>query len=517
MSVPTGRAAAAPKPAALVVSNLSKTFPGTKALRSVSFAVRRGEVHALLGGNGSGKSTLVKVLAGVYQGDPGGTLHLDGNAVASQSMTPERARQLGLHFVHQHPAVFPDLTVAENMAVGHGFDRRGVGINWKATRRRTQALLERFHINATPSQSLRSLRPSARTMVAIARALQDQNDAHTGLLVLDEPTAALPAEEVDLLLTSLRRFANAGQTILFISHRLDEVASFADRATVLRDGVLAGTLDRGHITHDRMVELITGRAIERAFPPAPPRRDAPVVLSARNISTGPVHDVSFDLHRGEVLGIAGLLGSGRTELLRALFGAAGVGHGQIALHNQLVKFRDIGEAVDAGIAYVPEDRAADAAFGDLSVTHNLSAAIVKRHWKSGWLKTRAEHADARWCIDRFGIRAHSERQPMNTLSGGNQQKAILARWLEREPAVLLLDEPTQGVDVGARTDIYTLVNDAVTQGCAAIVVTSDFEELSHVAHRVLVLAGGRFVAELHAPDIDPARLTQLSFAQEMAS
>jgi ribose transport system ATP-binding protein len=518
---PRGRrhqSGAAPVPGALVVSNLSKTFPGTRALQSVSFAVRRGEVHALLGGNGSGKSTLVKVLAGVHQGDSGGTLHIGGTAVPADAMTPAKAREAGLRFVHQHPAVFPTLTVAENMAMGRGFETRSGGsIRWKAERRRTQELLDRFHIAASPTQELKTLRPSARTMVAIARALQDQEGSDTGLLVLDEPTAALPAEEVDLLLTALRRYADAGQTILFISHRLDEVAAFADRATVLRDGQLAGTIDRGEITHNRMVELITGRTIDRAFPLAPPITTSSVVLAARHLSSGPVHDVSFDLHRGEVLGIAGLLGSGRTELLRALFGAAAVRQGTIELNGQPAKFRDIGDAVARGIAYVPEDRAADAAFHDLSVTDNVTAASVRRHWRGGWLSQGQAHRDARWCIDRFRIRAHSERQPMNTLSGGNQQKAVLARWLEREPAVLLLDEPTQGVDVGARSDIYALVNDAVAQGAAAIVVSSDFEELSHVAHRVLVLADGRFVAEVRPPHLDPARLTQLSFAQEMAS
>jgi ribose transport system ATP-binding protein len=505
-------------PAALVVNNLSKTFPGTQALRSVSFAVRRGEVHALLGGNGSGKSTLVKVLAGLHRGDPGGSLQVGPVVVRSDHMTPVQARDLGLHFVHQHPSVFPDLSVAENLAIGHGFETVGPAwIRGRALRQRTQALLDRFGIDARPTQLMGSLRPSARTMVAIARALQDQEDAHSGVLVLDEPTAALPAAEVERLLDALRRYAAAGQTIVFISHRLDEVEAFADRATVLRDGQMAGTLERGELSHDRIVELITGRTIERAFPSAPTVAQGDVVLGVRNLATGPVEDASFDLHRGEVLGIAGLLGSGRTELLRAVFGAEPVRAGTIYVDGAPVTFRSVANAMHAGMAYVPEDRASDAAFEDLTVTDNITAARVPHYYRSGWLGTRPANRDARDCIGRFGIRAHSERQLMSTLSGGNQQKAVLARWLECRPAVLLLDEPTQGVDVGARSDIYALVNDAVAQGCAVIVVTSDFEELSHVAHRVLVLAGGRFVAELHAPDIDAARLTQLSFAQEVAS
>jgi ribose transport system ATP-binding protein len=503
---------------ALVVSDVSKTYPGTRALRSVSFSVHPGEVHALLGGNGSGKSTFVKVLAGVVKGDAGGTLVLGGTPVPADRMTPDRAKELGLHVVHQHPAVFPDLSVAENLAIGRGFATSGAGgIKWRELRRRTQEVLDRFGIDADPRQELRRLRPSTRTMVAIARALQDQDDAHSGLLVLDEPTASLPAAEVDRLLTALRGYANAGQTILFISHRLDEIAAFADRATVLRDGQLAGTLERHQLTHDNMVHLITGRALEQAFPIAPPAQLGEVVLSVRDLAAGPLHDISFDLHRGEVLGIAGLLGAGRTELLRSLFGAQAIKQGTIAVQGRTVRFRHIGEAVEAGIAYVPEDRAADAAFPDMTVADNVNAASVTRHWSGGWLRNTAAAKYARGCIERFGIRTSSENARMSSLSGGNQQKAVMARWLERSPSILLLDEPTQGVDIGARADLYALVNQAVAGGCAVIVVTSDFEELSHVAQRVLVLAGGRFVAELRAPNIDPAHLTQLSFAQEVAS
>jgi ribose transport system ATP-binding protein len=502
---------------ALAVSGLSKTFPGTRALRSVSLTVHPGEIHALLGGNGSGKSTLVKVLAGVVRGDPGGTVTLGGMTVPSDRMTPERARALGLHVVHQDPAVFPELTVAENLALGRGFATTGIGaIRRRELHQRTQALLDRFEIDADPRQPLQRLRPAAQTMVAIARALQDQEDASTGILVLDEPTAALPATEVDRLLGSLRRYADAGQTIVFISHRLDEVQSFADRATVLRDGRVAGELSGDELTHDRMVELITGRSVGRAYPTPPPSPHGEIVLAVQHLDSGPVHDVSFALRQGEILGIAGLLGSGRTGLLRALFGAAPIRSGVIGVrqggHLVPARFRDIGDAVAAGLAYVPENRATDAAFADLTVTENVTAASVKRYWRGGWLRTGAARRDARRCIQHFGIHARPD-QRMGSLSGGNQQKAVLARWLDQDPAILLLDEPTQGVDVGARAEIYALVNRAVADGCAAIVVTSDFEELAHVAQRVLVLAGGRSVGEVHPPHLDAARLTQLSFAR----
>ena len=355
-------------------------------------------------------------------------------------------------------------------------------------------------------------------MVAIARALQDQEGEQTGVLVLDEPTASLPAAEVEHLLSALRRYAAAGQTILFVSHRLDEVVGFADQATVLRDGQVAGTLTGDEITENRLIELIAGRALDRLFPDMPEVVSDEHVIEVSHLSGGPLRDVSFGLRKGEVLGIAGLLGSGRSELLKMLFGAYGSKGGTISLDGKPVRFRDIGDAMDAGIAYVPEDRGTEASFPAMSVSDNLSAAIIPNYWKGLRLRDRRARADSRSAIDQFFIKASSEQQRMATLSGGNQQKVIVARWLRREPKVLLLDEPTQGVDVNARAEIYALVRNAVAAGCSVLVVTSDFEELSHVSDRVLVLAGGTITAELNAPDIEPARLTELAYrTKEVAS
>lgn len=498
---------------ALEVAHVSKSFVGTRALENVSFQVQRGHIHALMGGNGSGKSTLIKIMAGIYHGEPGGTITVDGKSVASDHTTPGGARHIGLHFVHQNPAVFGDLSVAENLAVGNGFDTTALwSIKRGVLKRRTQALIERFDIHATPDTLLRTLRPAERAMVAIARALQDQEGETSGVLVLDEPTASLPRAEVIRLMLAIERYAKSGQTILFVSHRLDEVIESADAATVLRDGELAGSLAKDEITEPNLIELIAGRPLDRMFPEMPEVKSDETAVEAKSVAGGPLRDVSFRLRRGEVLGIAGLLGSGRSELLKMIFGAYPVRGGTWELDGRPVDFGNIGEAMRAGVAYVPEDRHGDAAFPDMTLSENLTAATVDEYWRRLRLTHGAADADARESVRRFFIRSSSEKQRMSTLSGGNQQKVILARWLRRNPKVLLLDEPTQGVDVNARAEIYSLVHDAVEAGTSVLLVTSDFEELAHVSDRVIVLSGGRIVAEVNPPDIDPMRLTELAFS-----
>lgn len=503
---------------ALRIERLSKTFPGTRALQNVSFGVEQGTIHALLGGNGSGKSTLIKILAGVYQGDPGGVFAVSGTEVASDRTTPAHAKALGLRFVHQNPAVFPALSVAENIAIGARFQTRAGAIRWSALRRRTQVLLDRFEIDVRPTVTMSTVRPATRAMIAIARALQDQEGDATGVLVLDEPTASLPRTEVEVLLAALARYAAHGQTILLVSHRLDEVIESATRATVLRDGQLAGTLERSDITGPNLIRLIAGRNIRQVFPEMPAVTSQDVVLSLRNLAGGPLRGVNVDLVRGEVLGIAGLLGSGRSELLKIVFGAGGTGGGVIELDGHPVTFRDIGKAMAAGVAYVPEDRPREASFPEMSVSENLSAAVVSSYWKRFRLQHGAADHDARRSITDFLVRASSDQQTMSTLSGGNQQKVILARWLRRSPKILLLDEPTQGVDINARAEIYALIRDAVARGCSVLLVTSDFEELSRVCDRAVVLANGRITGEFRSPDMTPAQLTEAVFAiQETAA
>lgn len=501
----------------LQVRRLSKAYSGTLALDDVDLDIREGEVHALLGGNGSGKSTLVKCLAGVETPEPGGVLELGAGAVPADHWSADKAYAAGLRFVHQQPAVFPELSIAENIAFGRAFPRnRTGGIAWKQLNDRTADLLERFHVSALPTTPLGALRAADRTRVAIIRAVQDREDASSGVLVLDEPTAALPAPEVEQLLASLRRYAAAGQTILYVSHRLDEVLSVADRVTVLRDGSKVATVDAAGLSEADLIELIVGRPLDRLFPEHGESPDGAVVLSTRNLRGGPLHDVSLDLHRGEILGVAGLLGSGRSELLRMLFGAYPVAGGTITVGGRDVRFADPTKAMEAGIAYVPEERYADALFLGESVRHNITAGAAGSYFSRLMFEHGRERSDSADAIRRFLIHVASDRQPVETLSGGNAQKVVLARWLSRQPAVLLLDEPTQGVDIGARSEIYALVRAATLTGTSVLLVANDPEELAHACDRVVVLRDGRIAAEVRPP-LEAHRVTELVNSTERPS
>lgn len=509
-----------PAPEALRTERLSKTFPGTKALSNVNLSIRRGEMVALLGGNGSGKSTLIKLLAGVHRADPGGRIVVGSSVTDADQWTPGHARSANLRFVHQSLGLFADLTVAENIAIGRGFERSALRINWAATRRHARSVLERFHVQAAPDTVVSDLRPADQTMVAIARALQDQEGEHEAILLLDEPTAALPASEVAVLHDALRRYRAAGQTIIYVSHRLDEVHAIADRMTVLRDGELIASVAASETTERDLVMLITGRgspaaaatsvaAIDRTASASQPDR-----VAISGLRAGPLNDVDLRVARGEIVGVAGLLGSGRTTLLRALFGDVR-SSGELRIDDQVHVFDRPGQAMTAGLAYLPEDRARDGAFDGLSVQANLSAAVVPTYWRRCRLHHRVERDDARGLIAEYSIRAASEADPIGSLSGGNQQKVMLARWMRREPRVLLLDEPTQGVDVGARADIHALLVDMAARGTSILVVSSDFAELTSLCHRVIVLRNGRVAASIQQPEVSTGLLNELAYLDEM--
>jgi ribose transport system ATP-binding protein len=494
---------------ALAVRGLSKTYAGNLALDSLFLQIRPGEIHALLGGNGSGKSTMIKILAGVVPADPGGEIVVGAETSGVGEWTAAKSHAAGLRFVHQQPAVFPDLTVAENLALGAEFPR-GLGgrVDWKALNARTAQLLEKYQINAAPTTPLRLLRAADRSRVAIVRALQDRDDAEGGVLVLDEPTAALPDAEVGHLLEALRGYAAAGQTILYVSHRLDEVLSVADRITVLRDGRKVATVDAEGLTEADLIELIVGRPLDRVFPAPSEDVSADAALTVRGLRGGPLRGVDLTLQRGEVLGIAGLLGSGRSELLRMIFGAYPVDGGEITLDGRPYQPRDPQQAMKEGIAYVPEDRQADALLLSENVRHNLSAGQAQSYFRKLLFRHKLERSDSQKSISDFLIRVVTDQQSIATLSGGNQQKVVMARWLRRKPKVLLLDEPTQGVDVGARSEIYQLVRKATAQGTGVLLVVSEPEELAHASDRVVVLRGGRITAVVKQP-IDAHKLIEL--------
>jgi ribose transport system ATP-binding protein len=499
---------------AVELRNVSKTFPGGKAVDDVSFGVARGSIHALLGGNGSGKSTLVKSLAGVQSADPGGTVVVDGSEIATQHLTPIWARHHGLRFVHQNPGIFPDMTVAENIAMGHGLPGQLGRLKRRTLQQTCRELLERFQIEVSPTAKMGDLRLADQTMVAIARALQVDHAAGERItaVVLDEPTAALPEEEVEILLAAVRRAAQFGAAIIYVSHRLEEVLSIANAVTVLRDGLEVVTRSAEGLTERELISLIVGKPLGEVFPATTdPTRDRPVVAEFRCVTAAPLRQVDLQLREGEILGIAGLLGSGRTELLRVLFGSHPVTSGEVLLAGKAVRIASPAAAMSHGVAYVPEDRDSDASFMGLTVRQNISAATMPEFSRYGRLRHKLEHRGARESIAAFRVRTFGDGALMSSLSGGNRQKVILARWMRNHPKILLLDEPTQGVDVGARADAYQLIRQAVDSGAAAILVSSDFEELADMSDRVLVLQNGEITAEVHREQLNRQYLTELVF------
>jgi len=497
--------------------SLSKRFGPVQALEDVTFDVARGEIHALCGGNGSGKSTLIKAVSGLQPADKGGALIVDGHEYRAEEITPVLSAAAGIRAVQQDLGLFHDMTVAENIALGSTFPTRLGRIRKGDLHRQADALLERFSIDAAPTDLLGDLGRVAQTQVAIARVLQDHLDEPRGLLILDEPTASLPIEEVEMLLTALKSYAAAGQSILYVSHRLDEILTWTDRTSILRDGRYQGTYASADLDEGALVELITGRAVASL---ASGRRAVPessdVVARLKDVDAGPLRGIDLEVRAGEILGIAGLQGSGRTELLQVMFGVQRVERGAVELDGEPVVLRGPLAAMNAGVAMVPEDRVHESSFADMTIDENMSISVLSEYWRGGFFRRGRIKADSWDLADRFGVKVADVSDPLTSLSGGNQQKVILSRWIRREPRLLLLDEPTQGVDVGARSDIYAIVREVARAGTAVVVVASDLEELALVADRVVVLRQGRITAEVEADDIHAYRLTDLIYGKDIA-
>lgn len=494
---------------ALSVRDVVKVFPGTRALDGVGLNVRSGEIHALCGGNGSGKSTLIKILCGVLSADAG-TVTFGDQELDATHLSPDVSHGLGLRVVHQDLAIFPDLSVAENMMLGSTFPTSTGRVRWSEVKRRAEKLIERFEINAKPSTLMGDLSVAARTQVVIARALQDV-EAGEGLIILDEPTASLPLREIELLHNAIRRLAAEGHAILFVSHRLGEVMELSDRVTVFRDGNVVGTHQTSELNEGDLIEAILGKRIAEAA------NERPVVtnelkgplFTVSNLSAGPVVDVDLEIRPGEVVGVAGLLGSGRSELLRAIYGDLARTGGDVRLNGKPANFTRPERAIRNGVVLVPEDRLASAAFSDMTLDENLNLSVLHRHWRGVGFRRRTMRSESATLRERFRIKAPSGEVLLSSLSGGNQQKAILARWLRLEPTILLLDEPTQGVDVGARADIYAAVREVTDRGGAALVVTSDIDELVQVVDRAVILRHGSIAAHVPREELNAWRLNEL--------
>ncbi len=493
-----------------------------RALKGVSFDLQAGEVHALLGENGAGKSTLIKVITGAHQPD-GGSIEINDKLVAQ--LTPASAHKLGIACIYQQPALFPDLTVAENIGLRLESASALRKVNWATRHNRAEELLQRIGAEISPDAEVRSLSMPEQQLVEIACAL----GAGARIVIMDEPTASLTQKEQHLLFAVVKDLRANGVGVIYISHRLEEIFALADRVTVLRDGESVGTRlvrsSRGNeaqteksaignwqsaidqslltsaatLTESELIKLMVGREVSAIYPPSESEAGN-VVLSLKNLgcAAGGVKNISLDVRAGEIVGMAGLVGAGRTELARILFGITPADSGEILLNGQPITISTPKEAVAHGIAYVPEDRRRHGVILEMPIAHNMTMAIHDRVFPGAWLRFGAERQLALDFIRDLGVKAYSPDAPGGSLSGGNQQKVSLARWLATKPKLLILDEPTQGVDVGAKSEIHKIIRRLAKEGLAVLMISSDLPEVLGMSDRIAVMRGGTITAMLPA-------------------
>jgi rhamnose transport system ATP-binding protein len=488
----------------LQLENISKSFAGVRALKGVSFELRPGEVHALVGENGAGKSTLIKIISGAHQPDDG-TLQIAGQLIHAND--PVISRSLGVAVIYQRPALLPDLTVAENIALG--LEARGAWrtIRWKSRRQLARELLSRVGANISPDAFVHTLSMPEQQLVEIARAL----GANARVLILDEPTASLSDREVDRLLQVIRDLRGQGVGIVYISHRLEELHQIADRVTVLRDGSSIATRPMSEVDRAELIRLMVGREVTAIFP----KQTVPlgeIVLELRNIGCreSGIHGINLQIRAGEILGLAGLVGAGRTELARTLFGLTPADAGEILWRGKPLVISSPARAVRLGIAYVPEDRRRHGVILEMPVATNATLAVLNRISSLGWMNFRQERRLAADYVKRLSIKTASLDTPVGDLSGGNQQKVSISRWLATEPKLLILDEPTQGIDVGAKAEIHRLMGELAARDLAILMISSELPEILGMSDRIVVMHGGMVTGTLDRADATQEKV--LAFA-----
>ncbi|AOW90003.1 sugar ABC transporter ATP-binding protein [Streptomyces olivaceus] len=504
----------APEPPLLSMSGITKSFPGVRALDGVDLDVQAGEVHCLLGQNGAGKSTLIKVLAGAHQPDTG-TISWRGEDVTLRS--PIAAMRLGIATIYQELDLVEHLSVAENVHLGHEPTSAGFVVRGRAAKASTAQLLKRLgHPEVDPGRLVGDLSAAQQQIVSMARALSHD----VRLIVMDEPSAALDPDEVDNLFRIVADLTAEGVAVVYISHRLEEIRRIGDRVTVLKDGrAVAGGLPAESTPTSEVVALMTGRNVEYVFPerPAGPPAAEPV-LSVKGLARqGEFEPLDLEVRPGEIVGLAGLVGSGRSEILETVYGARKPSAGQVLVDGRPLRPGSVRAAVRAGLGLAPEERKAQALLMLESVTRNVSVSAMSRFSRGGWMDQGAELSAARAATRELSLRPDNPSVPVRTLSGGNQQKAVLARWLLRGCRVLLLDEPTRGVDVGARAELYAVIRRLADEGLAVLLVSSEVPEVLGLADRVLVLREGSVVHEAPARELDEHRVLDLVMEGSPAS
>jgi ABC-type sugar transport system ATPase subunit len=490
------------QPPLIRMQGIVKSYPGVRALRGVDLVVEPGQVMGLVGENGAGKSTLLKVLAGAITADEG-TIEVEGHP--TELRTPRDSRDAGIAVIYQELMLAEHLSIAENVFAGREPSRGWRGVDFPAMRRDTASLLRELGIKASPNEQVGRLNVARRQMVEIAKALS----TNARIIVMDEPTSSLTEDEVETLLALVARLRERGVSVVYVSHRMREIFAVADAITVMRDGELVGVHRTADVTPDQVVKMMVGRELidmygTRPAPPTgpqgAPRRAPTPVLTVRGLHAGPrVRDVSLTVSAGEIVGLAGLVGAGRSETALAVFGHLHRTEGSVLIDGTEVHLRSPREAIAAGIAYVPEDRKQQGLFLGLPIRTNMSSACLDDVSSNGVLSTRRDRALAERLSKDLRVKASSVETAVGTLSGGNQQKVILARWLARQPKVLILDEPTRGVDVGAKSEIYRLIRSIAAEGVAVLMISSELPEVLGLSDRVLVMREGCLVGELDGP------------------
>jgi rhamnose transport system ATP-binding protein len=473
----------------LEMFGISKNFSGVHALRDVSFNLQPGEVHALLGENGAGKSTLIKIITGVHQPD-GGEIRLYGEAVSFAD--PRASREKGIAAIYQEPSLFPDLDIAENIFVGRQPVKAGKRVAWREMYREAGALLNSLGVHLDPKTKARNLSVAQQQMVEIARALS----VDAKILIMDEPTSSLTLAEVDDLFRIVRQLREAGTAIVFISHRLEELFQLADRVTVLRDGAYVDTQPMAEMTTDKLIQMMVGRTLSNMFP----KEDVEagdIILQVENLTReGRFQNISFELRKGEILGMAGLVGAGRTDVARALFGVEPATGGTIKINGQVVDIVSPQQAMNLGLAYVPEDRQNHGLILPMTIDENITLPMLSEFSKAGWLNKDREKDAAVEAATQLEVRAAGIWQKARELSGGNQQKVVLAKWLATKPRILILDEPTRGIDVKTKAAVHGLMSSLAAQGLAILMISSELPEVLGMSDRILVMREGHLTGQL---------------------
>ena len=481
-------------PHVLAASRISKSFGEVPVLFSVDFDVRAGEVHALIGENGAGKSTLIKILSGIEQ-PTSGTIYLDGEPIR---LPPNgEAEGLGIVVIHQELNLAEHLTVAESIFLGREWTRFGF-LRRTDMQAEAQRILDSLHVAIDPNRRINTLSVADKQMVEIAKAISRE----ARILIMDEPTAVLTSAETETFFEQVRRLKAKGVAIVFISHKLDEVMALSDRITVLRDGQLIATVDTGELTPDSIAEMMVGRELSNLYPPKhEPDVDAPLVLDVEGLTAPGVRGVSFSLRKGEILGFAGLIGSGRTAVMEAIVGLAERSGGSVRVNGEAVHFTSIGEAIKAGLVYMTKDRKGKGLLLNIGLQPNLTLLTLNRHIRGGFLNEASETEAMERATRRFDIRARDASVRVGQLSGGNQQKLMLGKAMESDPEIVIIDEPTRGIDVGTKQQVYHIIVALAKEGKSIIVVSSEMQEVIGLSHRVVVMREGRRTGTLEGAEI----------------